>query len=727
MPAIAMRSTFLVYCLAIAAIAHRHFGGVPTHPPRPVRLARYPRHRLNLGDSTPNARSPRVSSPPPFTPPTPVPFRSNAQRLSQTLSLRTVLAAPTTLLVALFAIAIAMLSYRQSQSRVRERVVQHQTDLSRRIVDRLQDRFETPRRLARSHATAIELGAIDLDDWQTTGRHWGQQVRTFRAIALSYRDRSGGGLSVRRDAGNPLRLFVRRPTISAAPGLPPDNADAPPSSWQSSTLDPQTTLSLVPSDRPPPLLDLDRLDLSPAWTTTDTGTLAATVPVFTDGELQGAIAVETDFSNIRQYLRQLAISERGQAAVLDLDGNVLVSTSDADASTSVRQAALTALSRRTADLADLDEPQLLDVRVESQRYFLSVTPFRDDWGLEWLVLVTVPEADFADPVLADLRHVLLLGAIAVVGALVLSWQLARWLAQPIDRLAQSVGQLGRRQWQTPVAIERSRELSHLGRNFNRTAMQLQAQLSNLDTENAALRDADRLKDLYLNSLAEAFRKPQTEAIALVRELLDRPESYPTDDRQRLERVAKLGKRLLELTWDIADLTQIHSGQLQPTLKAVDMQATLDRVIAQHRDELDASGLTLQRHDFPPPLYVRADPQMLEQVLSVVLENAIQFTDTGSITVSTSISAPMGKTSYHELPEAIVTIADTGIGIDPEQREKLFQPFAKIEGCPEHRRGPGLGLAIAGNLMALMGGQIFIDSPGCGKGTTVKAILPILNE
>lgn len=73
---------------------------------------------------------------------------------------------------------------------------------------------------------------------------------------------------------------------------------------------------------------------------------------------------------------------------------------------------------------------------------------------------------------------------------------------------------------------------------------------------------------------------------------------------------------------------------------------------------------------------------------------------------------------------MIAISDSGIGIDPQQQEKLFQPFAKIEGCPESRRGPGLGLAIAANLVSLMSGKIFVDSEGCGQGTTVTILLPV---
>ncbi|MFM8003531.1 MAG: ATP-binding protein, partial [Dolichospermum sp.] len=100
-------------------------------------------------------------------------------------------------------------------------------------------------------------------------------------------------------------------------------------------------------------------------------------------------------------------------------------------------------------------------------------------------------------------------------------------------------------------------------------------------------------------------------------------------------------------------------------------------------------------------------------------NATKFTDEGSIQISTTIY----KNSYQ--PYAIVSIKDTGIGIDPGEQNKLFRPFVMVDGTTTRKfEGTGLGLAISRNLIELMGGKISLQSLGLNQGTTVIIKLPL---
>ncbi|MFM6405635.1 MAG: ATP-binding protein, partial [Microcystis sp.] len=113
-----------------------------------------------------------------------------------------------------------------------------------------------------------------------------------------------------------------------------------------------------------------------------------------------------------------------------------------------------------------------------------------------------------------------------------------------------------------------------------------------------------------------------------------------------------------------------------------------------------------------------DLTKLKQVILNVISNSIKFTDTGTISLITHL----------EHPQAIITIIDTGIGIEPQQQSKLFRPFVMIDGSTTRKfSGTGLGLAISKNLMKMMGGDITISSQGQGLGTTVEIILPLVGE
>ena len=122
--------------------------------------------------------------------------------------------------------------------------------------------------------------------------------------------------------------------------------------------------------------------------------------------------------------------------------------------------------------------------------------------------------------------------------------------------------------------------------------------------------------------------------------------------------------------------------------------------------------------------VQADRAKLEQVFLNVLSNAIKFTKTGSITISTRIAAPSSSSG----DETYVTVAilDTGIGVDKSNQSKLFQPFVMADGSTTREfGGTGVGLAISRNLMELMQGSITLYSEGKDKGCIVEITLPVI--
>ena len=670
-------------------------------------------------------------------------FRST-NRPSPRVSLRTALTTPIVLLVVLFTAAIGFSSYRSGQRTVEDFATQLHHEVSRHILQYLSQYLATPRQLAQTNAAALSLETISLEEWQVTGTYLWEQMQAFEVQGLFYREGVEGQLLLSRDEDGMARLYRYRE----------DNNDEEMPPWQGVTMSRQGRF-LDRFQTPPQGLTeiLDRLASPPAsgpvWQQLSSGNLLAIAPLYdTAGELQGTLAVETQLAPLESFLQQLTLSRGGQAFIVDRQGRLIAAsapepfgqrsgiTGEEDGSLAVLNSsngtirtAANALVTHFGGLEAIEETQLFKFKQGRGRYFLQVTPFRDDWGLDWLIVVAVPNTELMDPIWLNLLIILVLGGITMVTAGIIGWQLAGWLGEPLRRLSKSMTQLGRRQWSPTLPMifeDSSREVGVLGKSFNRLALRLQTTVTRLEQENAALQETDRLKDLYLHNLAEEFRKPIGEAIAEVEMLSDRPHAYSEQDLEDLHKLRKLGTRLLELMENISDLTQIHSGQMTPELEAVDLQRLLDEVVEEHQVALQEANLGLERRDFPPPLCVTADRQMLKQVLTIVFENAIQFTEQGLIRLSTAISGPMGKTSYHELPEAIITVSDSGIGIAPEQQEKLFHPFTKIEGCPEERRGPGLGLAIAANLISLMKGKIFINSEGCGQGTTVTIVLPVSN-
>jgi signal transduction histidine kinase len=190
--------------------------------------------------------------------------------------------------------------------------------------------------------------------------------------------------------------------------------------------------------------------------------------------------------------------------------------------------------------------------------------------------------------------------------------------------------------------------------------------------------------------------------------------------------------LLDIINDVLDIAKIEAGTLSVVLQPVDMQKVLEEVIDLQAAEIKNKGLQLILPERQAPIAVEADPVKLKQILLNVVGNALKFTDTGSIAISTRIEpvengqakgSTAAPASSAQERYAIVSVRDTGIGIEPIHQHRLFEPFVTIN---SKYGGTGLGLAISRNLIELMKGSITLHSAGAGLGTTVEISLPILD-
>ncbi len=180
-------------------------------------------------------------------------------------------------------------------------------------------------------------------------------------------------------------------------------------------------------------------------------------------------------------------------------------------------------------------------------------------------------------------------------------------------------------------------------------------------------------------------------------------------------ILKSGQHLLSLINDILDMAKIEAGKMTLHYEAVDLNEVCEDAIRLMRGRAQESGLalTLEADDLPE---VEADYRGLKQVMLNLISNAVKFTpEGGSITVS--VQPTLGD-------RVRIAVADTGIGIAPEDLARLAQPFEQVEG--QHSKttqGTGLGLALTKSLIELHGGQMAIESEP-GAGTTVSFEIPV---
>jgi len=196
-------------------------------------------------------------------------------------------------------------------------------------------------------------------------------------------------------------------------------------------------------------------------------------------------------------------------------------------------------------------------------------------------------------------------------------------------------------------------------------------------------------------------------------------------------------QLLNIINDILDIAKIESGTFSLMLEVVDITQVLEDAIDLQAAKIEEKRLKLNLPSPHDPIIVQADPEKLKQVFLNVLSNAVKFTESGSISISVRVEARTNSGSFNgsgaenaignntQGDWVVVTIKDTGIGIDPEQQQKLFQPFVMVDGSTTRKfGGNGLGLAISRRIMESMIGSITLHSAGVAQGTAVMISLPV---
>ena len=231
-------------------------------------------------------------------------------------------------------------------------------------------------------------------------------------------------------------------------------------------------------------------------------------------------------------------------------------------------------------------------------------------------------------------------------------------------------------------------------------------------------NANQLKNQFLANTSHELRTPLNGIIGSIRCVMDGFCNSEQEEKEYLQQADNAAVHLLEIIDDILSIAKIEAGKLSVNPEPVDLHQIINEVINLQTASLQRKHLKFNLLFCPEIPIVCADTTKLKQVILNVISNSIKFTDTGTISLITRL----------ENTQAIITIIDTGIGIDPQQQSKLFRPFVMIDGSTTRKfSGTGLGLAISKNLMKMMGGDITISSQGQGLGTTVEIILPLVGE
>jgi PAS domain S-box-containing protein len=231
----------------------------------------------------------------------------------------------------------------------------------------------------------------------------------------------------------------------------------------------------------------------------------------------------------------------------------------------------------------------------------------------------------------------------------------------------------------------------------------------------ALREADRRKDEFIALLGHELRNPLAPIRTAV-ELLEHLDGLPPTVHRVREVVARQVGQMASLVDDLLDVSRVSRGKVELRREPCDLARIVSDVAEDHRGSIEAGGLTLAVVRPSEPATIVADPTRVAQIVGNLLDNAAKFTDAGG-RVSLSVVA--------DDEAAELRVEDTGVGMEPEMLERIFQPFAQADRTLDRRKGGlGLGLALVKGLVELHGGSVGAESPGLGKGTRIRVRFPL---
>jgi len=262
--------------------------------------------------------------------------------------------------------------------------------------------------------------------------------------------------------------------------------------------------------------------------------------------------------------------------------------------------------------------------------------------------------------------------------------------------------------------QEKRELADALSNLRAAQEQLQRQNDELQTARAAAEAASDAKDNFLAALSHELRTPLTPVLLTIA-AMESDDAIPQSlrrDLKVLRRNVELEARLID---DLLDLTRIVHGKVELQPEVSDVHAVLDAALEIARPEIDAKGLQLVRDLRAVESHIAGDVVRIQQVLWNLVRNAAKFTPAGGrVIVRSDGDGSMIR----------ISIADTGIGIDPESIGKIFTPFEQADRSVTRQFGGlGLGLTISKRLAEMHGGTITAASDGPGKGSTFTLTLP----
>ncbi len=703
------------------------------------------------------------------------------RRSAETTPAWVVLVIPIVALVVAIVSVTGLLAFYNGERAVSELLERYKQTITIHVEHELIHCLSIPYQINSTTAAAVSLGLLDFDDPVLLERYFWQQLKQFPAVNYIYAgSKLGGIVGVGRNGEGELRSYGTERFVSGEYRLYRASDDG----VRQEQIDAESNYD----GRSRPWYKASAQSGEEAWSNIYLYVgepllgIAASSPVVDQaGEPLGVVATDLVLTQIGKFLKSLDISPSSRLFIMERSGKLVATSADEPPFTTIgpsdvqlrrhasesgdrlTHAAYRHLVERFGDLADIRESRDTTLWLDG-RNFVQVVPFSDGWGLDWLIVMVMPERDFMSQIHRNTRYTVVLCLVAVALAIGLSVRMSRWLSRPLKQLSEASQGLAEGKFSQQLSAYQTRELNMLSKSFNAMAQQLQDSFEQLAQRNkhlekrveertAHLTQANYQLQLLLRSVSHDLRNPIMGMLMVLNNIQSQAETkneasladglapasrkLPPEivlSRSVLDTLVSSGQRQLRLVNSLLD-HHTDQGATAPSGPTALQVATLDREalalqpyslrqiisqVVQDLQPLIVKQRAIVEVSWPETLpLVLADPDQLWRVVENLVGNAIAHNapDTRvTITAEALTSSRIGT-------GVCCRIIDDGVGISLEQQPHLFAPYHQGD---NHPFGLGLGLYVCRRIIAAHSGVIGISSQS-GDGAVFWFTLPAAGD